>query len=96
MRYQLIAVILAALLLGSCTMWREHPAHAWSETTGGEGLEQLLWQDVKTKNWKELEQHMAGNYVAVTPQLRLNREGMLQHLNQVNLRSILSATSWSS
>jgi hypothetical protein len=86
MRYRLAAVLFAALVLTACTMWTEHPVKAWSDATGGEGLERVFWQEVQTKNWTGLEQHLAGNFVSVTPEEgRLDRAGFLDHLKQANL-----------
>ena len=64
-----ICVLLTALLLLSgCTMWREHPGSTkWTDATGGEGLERSFWKEVKDKKWNELERHMAGNFMAVSP-----------------------------
>ena len=75
-----IFVLLSALLLfAGCTMWREHPGSSkWTDATGGEGLERSFWREVKDKKWKELEQHIAGNYIAVSPeQGRLDKAAAL-------------------
>lgn len=75
------------MLLAGCTLWPEHQAVSnWSETTGAESLERSFWKDVQTKNWTELERHVAGNYTSITPQEgRFDRAGALQHLQQVQL-----------
>ena len=80
-------VLLTALLLSGCTMWREHPGSTkWSDATGGEGLERSFWQEVKDKEWNELEHHMAGNFIAVSPeQGRLDKAAALAHLKQLQL-----------
>ncbi|MGH9552095.1 MAG: nuclear transport factor 2 family protein [Terriglobales bacterium] len=82
-----IFVLLTALLLSGCTMWREHPGSTkWSDATGGEGLERSFWQEVKDKEWNELEHHMAGNFIAVLPeQGRLDKAAALAHLQQLQL-----------
>lgn len=82
-----IFVLLTALLLSGCTMWREHPGSTkWSDATGGEGLERSFWQEVKDKEWNELEHHMAGNFIAVSPeQGRLDKAAALAHLRQLQL-----------
>lgn len=68
-------------------MWREHPSSSkWTDATGGEGLERSFWREVKDKKWKELEQHMAGNYIAVSPeQGRLDKAAALAQLQQLQL-----------
>jgi hypothetical protein len=78
--------LLGLLLLSACTMWREHPVHGWKDATGGEGLEQTFWRQVKAKKWNELQQHMASNYVTVTAEEgRLDREAFLAHLQKLHL-----------
>jgi hypothetical protein len=78
--------LLAVLLLSACTMWREHPVHSWKDATGGAGLEQTFWRQVKDGKWNELQQHIASNYVAVTPEEgRFDRESFLAHLRRLHL-----------
>ena len=76
---------LSASLLG-CTVYAEHPAKAFSEATGGESLERAFWQDVQNKNWKDLDSHIASNFVYVTPNGRYERADALQHLGQFQLQ----------
>jgi hypothetical protein len=62
-----------------CTVWREHSVvNTWSQATGGEGFERSFWKEVKDKNWKELDKHIAANYVLVTPAGRLDRAAALR------------------
>ena len=83
---KLSCALLSCLLLCACTMWKEHPVRSnWSEVTGGESLERSFWHDIKAKDWTELERHISGNYVAVTPQGRLDRAAALARLQQVHL-----------
>jgi len=81
MRNGLLVVLLATLGLSGCTMWKEHPASAWTDATGGESLERVFWQEVKAGHWNQLEARLAGNFVAVTPQEgKLDRDAFLEHL----------------
>jgi ketosteroid isomerase-like protein len=75
----------AVLLFSGCTVWSEHPAHHWTDATGGEGLERIFWNEVKAKDWTELERHMAGNYVFTGPEGRLDRQAALDRLKQFEL-----------
>jgi hypothetical protein len=85
-RLAIFVFLSATLSLPGCTMWREHPVSKWTDATGGEGLEQSFWKEVKARKWNELEQHMAGNYVSVTPEEgRLERAAALAHLQQLQL-----------
>jgi len=61
----LVALLMCGL--AACTVWGEHKPSAWTDVTGGESLERVFWREVKAKDWAGVEQHLAGNYVFVTP-----------------------------
>ena len=77
--------LVCTLVLTGCTLWREHPVSKWADVTGGEGLERSFWNEVKAKNWGELERHIAANYVCITPHGRLDRSAALEHIRQLEL-----------
>jgi ketosteroid isomerase-like protein len=67
-RHSAIIMLLAiAITLPACSVWSEHKPTAWTDVTGGESLERVFWREVKAKDWAGVEQHLAGNYVFVTP-----------------------------
>ncbi|HEY7098088.1 MAG TPA: nuclear transport factor 2 family protein [Terriglobales bacterium] len=67
-------------------MWHEKPAvNSWSQATGGESLERSLWKEIHDKNWNELERHIGGTYMAVTPHGCFDRSGALQRFQQLQL-----------
>jgi hypothetical protein len=78
-------LLLCTFTLTGCTLWREHPVSKWADATGGEGLERSFWNEVKSKNWNELERHIAANYVCITPHGQLDRSTALEHLRQLEL-----------
>jgi len=80
-------VFLLIAILGSlaCTMWGERPARVWKDVTGGESLERVFWLNVKSKNWSELEPHLAPNFVLVTPSGSFDRIAALEHWKQLDL-----------
>ena len=86
MRKRLAGLLLLITLLAGCTMWPERKAQHWQEATGGEGLEHSFWNEIKAKNWVELERHLAGNYSLVSSQGRLDRAGALEHFREVELK----------
>jgi hypothetical protein len=65
----------SVLLLNACTVpvWRDTPVRSWGQATGGEHLERLFWEEIKAKRWAELERHVSGTFVSVTPTGRFNR-----------------------
>jgi hypothetical protein len=76
----LLAVVAPAL---NCTIWKEKKVAEWSSATGGEHLERLLWQEIKAKNWAELEQHLASNFTCVAPGGALDRAACVEHLKRL-------------
>lgn len=85
-RSSAVLISLALLVLAACTVYGEHPVKSFSEATGGEGLEQSLWRDIQKQNWKDLEQHLAANFVYVTPAGRWDREAAIEQLHQLQVR----------
>ena len=67
-------------------MWREHAVNKWADATGGEGLERSFWNEVKAKNWNELERHIAGNYILITSEGRLDRAPALERLKELQIQ----------
>ncbi len=86
MRNRLAGILLLIAMLTGCTMWPERKTQHWQEATGGEGLERSFWNEIKAKNWVELERHMAGNYSLVSSQGRLDRAAALDHIRQFDLK----------
>jgi ketosteroid isomerase-like protein len=85
-RLAVFLLLSAVLLLGGCTMWREHAVSKWTDATGGEGLERSFWKEVQAKNWTELGRHVTGNYVSFTPEEgRLDRAAAIEHLRKLQL-----------
>ena len=60
------ALLLALLFSASCTFNGDHPARAFSEATGGEGLERVFWKQIQAANWVEVERALSSNYAGVT------------------------------
>ena len=66
-------LMMALLCTSACTFYGDHPAKAFTEATGGEGLERVFWKNVQAANWVELERVLASNYAGVTPGGTLDR-----------------------
>ncbi len=82
----LVVVIFVLAFTPACTVYRDHPARALSEATGGEGLERVFWKDVQTANWVEVERALASNYAGVTPSGTLDRTTTLEQYRQWQLK----------
>jgi hypothetical protein len=79
----LFTTLLAAC---GCTVWKDKPAKAFSQATGGEDLERVFWREVKAKNWKEVGYSLASNFVAITPEGQLDRVAALERLKELELK----------
>ena len=84
------AVFLAALLASlancsGCTMWKEKPAKSWSNATGAEHFERLMWRDVKDRHWRRFESHLAPGFVSVSAGGTLDRSSFLQHAKSLSI-----------
>jgi len=86
MKNRLTVVVLSAVMLTGCTMWREHEVSDFKDATGGEGLERSFWKQVKAKRWNAVEGRLASNFVSLTPEEgRLDRGAALSHLQHLQL-----------
>jgi hypothetical protein len=78
--------LLAISLLAACTMWPERKPQKWTDVTGGESLERAFWSDLKGKNWKDLEPHIAATYVLVTADGTFDRTQALERWKQLDIQ----------
>ena len=81
------ALLLALLFSASCTFNGDHPARAFSEATGGEGLERVFWKQIQAANWVEVERALSSNYAGVTPAGGLDREAALEQYRTWQLKA---------
>ena len=61
-------------------MWEQKQSTAWSSATGAEQFERLLWQEIKARNWTEVERRLAPAFVEVTASGVRDREQTLERL----------------
>jgi hypothetical protein len=78
-------LLLALLICCSCTVWKQQPAKQFSEATGGEELERLLWQEIKAAHWTEVENHVASNYMAITRHGTQDRDGAIAYFKSLKI-----------
>lgn len=79
-------LMVALMLTSACTFYGDHPAKAFAEATGGEGLERVFWKNLQTANWVELERAIASNYAGVTPGGTLDRTATLDQYHSWQLK----------
>lgn len=82
-----VAAMLALVSAPACTFYKDTPARAFAEATGGEGLERVFWKNVQAANWVELERALASNYAGVTPRGPLERSATLDQYRSWQLKA---------
>jgi Domain of unknown function (DUF4440) len=80
-------IMFVLVCTAACTMWKK-PGTGWSAATGGEQLEKLFWDDVKAKNAKSLDQHLAASFAGAGPSGPMDRATFLRELQAYQLSSV--------
>jgi hypothetical protein len=81
----ILFLLMPLLAVNACTVYPEHAVKTIGDATGGVGFEQAFWRDIKAQNWKDLERHIAGNFMYVTPAGRLEREAALAEIEKMRV-----------
>jgi hypothetical protein len=76
---------LLALTLAACTVGAPKQSASWSSATGAEQFERLLWQEVKAKNWTEVERRLAPTFVEATASGVRDRNQALERLKALQV-----------
>jgi hypothetical protein len=79
--------LLLTFILTSCSAWK-NPPKGWNGATGGEQLERLFWDDIKSKDWNELEKHLEPMFVSTSPNARRDRAASIENWKQYDLKSV--------
>jgi hypothetical protein len=82
----ILMLTFALMSTPACTFYGDHPARAFSEATGGEGLERVFWKEVQSANWVEVERALASNYSGITPGGTFDRSATLEQYRQWQLK----------
>ena len=85
-RLALAPLLISMMLFSACTFYGDRPPRAFSEATGGEGLERVFWKHVQAANWIEVGRALASNYVGTAPSGSLDREAALAQYRQWQLK----------
>lgn len=80
-----VAALVFAVILAGCTLGEQKQSTAWSNATGAEQFERLLWQEIKAKNWKEVERRLAPAFVETTAGGVRDRGQALERLKSLDL-----------
>lgn len=78
------------LITSSCNLWKNAPK-GWTGATGGEQLERLFWDEVRAKNWAELDLHLAPLFVSTSVDATRDKAASFEHWKQYDLQSVTLA-----
>jgi len=84
-RLFLCALAAALAACSGCTMWKEKPANSWSNATGGEQFERLMWRDVKAQDWADLQAHLAPSFLFIGAGGSRDRTATMDYLKSLTL-----------
>ena len=87
---RVLAVAVPALLvfvMSACTVYSK-PKSGFAGATGGEQLEKQLWDDIKAKNWKDVEPRLAPMFTSVSPNATRDRSATLDLWKKWDLQSV--------
>ena len=56
---KVLGVVLLMALANGCTMYPEQKAPSWAGATRSERFNQLFWHGVETKEWTQVQEHVA-------------------------------------
>ncbi|HSE48996.1 MAG TPA: nuclear transport factor 2 family protein [Terriglobales bacterium] len=80
-----MAVVLClSLLTTSC--WEEKQPPTWKTATGPEAYEKLFWDEVKAKNWPQVEGRLGATFVAIDSEGRHDRAETMALFRQLDLQ----------
>jgi hypothetical protein len=84
-----ILISLFFLNIAGCTIGREPKHPNWKNATGAEQYERLMWQDIRKKDWQDVEYHLAPTFVGVNAQGRaLDREGWVEYWKSADIKEV--------
>ena len=83
---RLLPALLLLVVLSACTMWDKPKAIAWSNATGAEQFERLMWQEIKAANWAEVERRLAPTFVVMSPGGARDRAAEMEYLRRLAVK----------
>lgn len=67
MAFRLATAAFLLAVMPACTMYDKPKVTTWSNATGVEQFERLIWQEIKAGNLPEVEKRLASTFVVVSP-----------------------------
>jgi Domain of unknown function (DUF4440) len=82
-----LAVVVILAMTSACTLYSK-PKSGFAGATGGEQLEKQFWDDIKAKNWKDLDPRLAPMFVTTSPDATRDRAASLERWKKWELQSV--------
>ena len=79
-------LLLVCLTLPLASCWEEKQPVTWKQATGPEAYEKLFWDEVKAKNWPEVERHLGATFVAIDAEGTHDRDATMALFKQLELQ----------
>ena len=80
-----ILLLLMCVALAETACWNPPKVSSWTNATGAEQFERLLWQEIKAKNWSAVEPRLASTYVAQTSGAWRDRAESMEHFKALDI-----------
>ena len=82
----LMALMLGTVLTAGC--WAEKKPATWSSATAPEQFERLFWDSVKAKDWQEVQNRLAPNFVSQSRAGTEDKAAFLARLQRMELQEV--------
>jgi hypothetical protein len=80
-----ILLLLVCGTLAETGCWDPPKVSTWSNATGAEQFERLLWQEIQAKNWNAVEPRLASTFVAQTSGTWRDRAAEMEHFQALEI-----------
>ena len=78
-------VVALSILLSDCAGEPKHPT--WTNATGAEQHERLMWKSIQSKDWANVERHLSGTFIGVAADgAMFDRAGWLEQWKSAQVR----------
>ena len=81
----LILLLLVCGTLAETGCWDPPKASTWSNATGAEQVERLLWQEIKAKNWSAVQPRLESAFVTQTSGAWRDRAAEIEHFKALEI-----------
>ncbi|HEY2171068.1 MAG TPA: nuclear transport factor 2 family protein [Candidatus Angelobacter sp.] len=80
-----LLTLMAVAVFAGCAGEPKHPT--WTNATGAEHAERLMWQSIQSKDWASVERHLSPTFLGVMANGRtLDRAGWVEQWQSAQVR----------